>query len=231
MTTPQRPDAVHDGHVTHADLGGRRGYGPVVPEPEGELWHASWEPRALALTLAAGALGHWNIDTSRATREALPDYARLSYYEIWIHALDRLLRERGLLDRPAGASERVLHAADVAAVLARGSPTARDTAGPPRFAVGDRIRTWAGEVPHHTRLPRYARGKLGTIVHHHGAHVFADAHASGRGEMPQHLYTVAFEGRELWGGRGTPAEQAEAARLSVSIDAWEPYLQPEPVNP
>jgi len=215
MTTPAPP------HVTHADLGGRRGYGRVLPEPEGELWHARWEPRALALTLAAGALGHWNIDVSRATREALPDYARLSYYEIWFHALERLLRERGLLERPAAAGERVLHAADVAAVLARGSPTARPDPAPPRFAVGDRVRTFAGEVPHHTRLPRYTRGKRGVVVHHHGAHVFADAHASGRGEMPQHLYTVVFEGRELWG------DEPEAATTAVSIDAWEPYLQPD----
>ena len=51
----------------------------------------------------------------------------------------------------------------------------------------------------------------------HGAHVFADTHAHGLGEQPQWLYTVAFEGRELWG------EEGEAA---VSIDAWEPYLEP-----
>jgi len=76
---------------SHADLGGRLGCGPVTPEPEGELFHAAWEPRALALTLAMGATGSWNIDMSRAARETLPDYARLSYYEIWIRALERLM--------------------------------------------------------------------------------------------------------------------------------------------
>ena len=222
-------------HVTHADIGGQRGHGRVVPEPEGELWHADWEPRALALTLAMGATGEWNIDMSRAARESLPDYARLSYYEVWIRGLEKLLAERGL----AGADEiqqarvlhasrdvaRVLSAADVRGVLARGAPTERAASTVARFALGDAVRTHAGEVPHHTRLPGYVRGKRGLIVAHHGAHVFADAHATGRGEMPCHLYTVAFEGRELW---PDAADRAEARRLSVSIDAWEPYLEPDP---
>ena len=79
-------------HLSHADLGGQRGYGRVTPEAEGELFHATWEPRVLALTLAMGATGSWNIDMSRAVRETLPDYARLSYYEIWFEALLRLLQ-------------------------------------------------------------------------------------------------------------------------------------------
>lgn len=223
-------------YASRADLGGQRGHGRVVgdegPEREGDLWHAAWEPKALALTLAMGATGAWNLDMSRAARESLPAYARLGYYEIWIHALERLLRERGLVDerelregamrRPPRPVARVLQAGEVATALARGSPTGRAAAAPPRFAVGDRVRTFAGEVPHHTRLPRYARGRLGVVVAQHGAHVFADAHATGRGEMPSHLYTVRFEGRELWPGA---EDTAEAARMSVSIDAWEPYLE------
>jgi len=216
-------------YLTHADLGGQPGHGRVVPEPEGELFHATWEPRALALTLAMGATGAWNIDMSRAARETLPEYARLSYYEIWTHALEKLLLERGLL-RPdeveAGASAagpwpalpRTLQAADVAAALARGAPTARP--GPaPAFALGDAVRLRSGTVPHHTRLPGYARGRRGTITAVHGPHVFADAHAQGLGEQPCPLYTVAFSGSELWGG------EPGAARLTVSIDAWEPYLE------
>jgi nitrile hydratase len=216
-------------YLTHADLGGQLGHGRVVPEPEGELFHATWEPRALALTLAMGATGAWNIDMSRAARESLPDYARLSYYEIWISALEKLLLERGLL-RPgeveAGAAaagtspalSRRLSAADVATVLARGSPTARP--GPtPGFELGDAVRLRRRPVPHHTRLPGYARGKRGTITAVHGPHVFADTHAQGLGERPCPLYTVAFSGSELWGS------EPGAARLTVSIDAWEPYLE------
>lgn len=216
-------------HETHADIGGQLGHGRVVPEAEGELFHAGWEPRALALTLAMGATGAWNIDMSRAARETLPGYARLSYYEIWTHALEKLLLERGLLqpgEVEAGAASagpwpvlsRVLRAADVATVLARGSPTARP--GPtPAFALGEAVRLRSGAVPHHTRLPGYARGKRGTIAAVHGPHVFADAHAQGLGEQPRPLYTVVFSGSELWGA------EPGAARLTVSVDAWEPYLE------
>lgn len=216
-------------YTSHADLGGTLGHGRVVPEPEGELWHAPWEPGVLGLTLAMGATGAWNIDLSRAARETLPAYARLTYYEIWFEALVKLLAERGLVGadelaaghalRPAQPLARTLAAADVAAVLARGSPTERPAATAARFALGDRVRTWAGEVPHHTRLPRYVRGKVGTVERVHGAHVFADAHASGRGEMPHWLYTVVFDGAELWGAGAAPG-------LRVSVDAWEPYLSP-----
>lgn len=216
-------------YLSHADLGGREGCGPVVPEPEGDLWHAAWEPRALALTVAAGASGAWNLDMSRAARETLPDYARLGYYEIWIHALERLLRERGMLHddeaaggRPRAAAApppRVLHAADVPVALARGSPTERPAPGPARFAPGQRVRLRAGAVPHHTRLPGYARGRVGVVETLHGAHVFPDTHAQGQGEQPQWLYTVVFDGAELWGG------DTRARRLQVSIDAWEPYLE------
>jgi nitrile hydratase len=76
----------------------------------------------------------------------------------------------------------------------------------------------AHAVPHHTRLPAYARGKRGRIERVHGAHVFADSSAHALGEQPQWLYTVAFDGGELWGEGGD-------TRLTVSIDAWEPYLE------
>ncbi len=214
---------------SRADLGGTLGHGRVLPEPEGELFHADWEPRVLALTLAMGATGAWNIDMSRAARETLPRYARLSYYEIWFEALCRLLAEQGLVGddeaaagralRPARPLARILAAADVPAVLARGSPTVRPARAPARFAAGQTVRLYAGEVPHHTRLPRYVRGRLGTVERVLGAHVFADAHASGRGEQPHWLYTVVVDGRELW-------PETRAAGLQVSVDAWEPYLAP-----
>jgi nitrile hydratase len=216
-------------YESHADIGGRDGYGRVVPEPEHERFHAEWERGSLALVLAMGATGEWSLDTSRRVRETLPQYASLAYYELWTAALERLLVERALVTedelaagrmlQPARAIRSVLRASDVAAVLARGSPTARPASQPARFAVGDRVRTKATEVAHHTRLPRYARGKVGLIEKCHGVHVFADTNAHDRGEQPQWLYTVAFDARELWGDEA-------AQRLTVSIDAWEPYLEP-----
>ena len=214
-------------YTSHADLGGQPGHGRVQPEAEGDLFHAPWEPRALALTLAMGATGAWNIDISRAARETLPNYRELGYYEIWFAALQKLLAERQLVRPDEAAAGRALHpprplprkllAAGVPAVLAQGSPTVRPATAPARFAIGQAVRMYGGTVPHHTRLPGYVRGKRGAVEHVHGAHVFADAHALGLGEQAQWLYTVAFDGAELW-----PGEPAQ--RLKVSVDAWEPYM-------
>lgn len=213
---------------SHADLGGQDTHDRVIPEPEAERFHAPWERQALALTLAMGATGEWNIDMSRSARETLPDYRSLTYYQIWLSGLERLLIEHGLAGRDEIAAGRMLHpgrpglrvlrAADVPATLARGAPTQRPAVVPPRFAIGDRVRTRANATGHHTRLPGYARGKIGRVDQVLGVHVFADAHAHGLGEQPQWLYTVVFSARELWG--------ADAAEHSVSIDAWEPYLEP-----
>ena len=217
-------------YVSHADLGGQHGHGHVVPEAEGELFHAAWEPRALALTLAMGATGSWNIDMSRSARETLANYRDLSYYEIWIHGLQKLLEERGLVDADEIAQNtmiqaprsvpRVLRADNVAAALAAGSPAMRPVDAAARFTVGQRVRTRSDLVSHHTRLPGYVRGKQGFIERLHGAHVFADANAQGLGESPQWLYTVVFDERELWGG------QASLRQQQVSVDAWESYLEP-----
>lgn len=221
-------------YTSHADLGGQLGHGAVFaldpPEAEGELWHADWEPRALALTLAMGAAGAWNIDQSRAARETLPDYAVLSYYRIWLAGLQRLLLERGLVSadelaaghslRPALPLPRLLLAAEVAAVLAKGSPTTRPTTRAPRFALGDRVRTSALQPDHHSRLPAYARDQPGTVERRHGTHVFADANAQGLGEQAQWLYTVVLRGTDLWPECTDPT-------LRVSIDAWESTLQAE----
>ncbi len=214
-------------YISHADLGGRQVDGAVQPEAEGELWHASWEPRALALTLAMGAAGAWNIDQSRAARETLPDYAGLSYYRVWLAGLQRLLEERGLVSadelaaglalHPALAVPRVLAADQVAAALAKGSPTERVPSAPARFATGDRVITSRLQPDHHSRLPGYARGKPGTIERVHGVHVFADRNAQGLGEQPQWLYGVVFEGRDLWGPDADPG-------LRVALDAWESTL-------
>jgi len=219
-------------YLSHADLGGRDMPGAIVPEAEDDLFHGDWEPRALALVLAMGATGSWNIDASRSARETLPDYERLSYYQIWLAAMEKLMTERGQVQpdeieagrmlHPPASVKRVLKAADVPQVLAKGSPTERPATAPARFAVGQQVRTRAAHVDHHTRLPGYTQGKLGRIERINGMHVFADANAQGRGEAPQWLYTVCFDGQALWGDEARPG-------LTVSIDAWESYL--EPANP
>ncbi|MCW0214237.1 MAG: nitrile hydratase subunit beta [Pseudonocardia sp.] len=215
---------------TVADLGGAMGFGPVLPEPEDEVFHAEWERRALALTLAAASPGRWTIDASRSARESLPpgEYLTSSYYAIWIKALERLLVHAGLVGsdelaagrslRP-GTPARVLAAAEVPAVLATGSRADRPVDPPPRFAVGEQVRTRNTHPTGHTRLPRYARGKAGVVERVHGAHVLPDSNAHGAGERPEWLYTVRFTGVELWGGEADPG-------LSVEIEAFESYLAP-----
>jgi nitrile hydratase len=213
------------------DLGGQMGFGPIRPELDEPIFHAAWEKRALAITLAAGAMGHWSIDESRHARESLhpADYLSSSYYEIWTKALAALLTRQGFVTAdelvagkalsPAPTPRRVLSAAAVPAVLAKGGPTDRAKGGAPRFKPGDRVRTIVINPAGHTRLPRYARGKVGVIELLHGAHVFPDSNAHGQGEQPDWLYTVAFNASELWGRDADPTSV-------VSIDAWEAYLEP-----
>jgi nitrile hydratase beta subunit len=220
------------------DMGGMHGFGAVRPEPGEPRFHAPWEARALGLTLAMGATGAWNLDQTRHARESLPParYLTASYYGIWILALQQLLRQRGLASeaeladgQPRAAARtlpRVLRAGDVDAVLARGAPTERPAPAAPRFAVGDRVRTRNRHPAGHTRVPRYARGRCGVVERLHGAHVFAETHAvsppwAAFDEAAQWLYTVRFDGRELWGDDAEPG-------LRLSIDAWESTLEPAP---
>jgi nitrile hydratase len=211
------------------DLGGVQGHGPVVPEPNEPVFHAEWEKRALALTLAMGMPGGWNIDMSRFAREnrAPGEYLAMSYYQIWIAGLEKLMAERGLVSPQEVAAGHVIGApkpvartlkpADVAQVLYRGGPTERETNTAPRFAAGDRVRAKNIHPKTHTRLPRYVRGHLGVIERVLGCHVFPDSNSLGVGEDPRWLYTVRFTGLELWGPDGDPT-------TTISVDAWEPYL-------
>ena len=213
------------------DLGGQMGFGPVAPETNEPIFHAEWEKRALGLTLAAGGMGHWNIDESRHARESLhpSDYYASSYYEIWIKALEVLLKRHGFVSPEELASghklnsgapaKRKLEAADVAGVLARGGPCNRPVSSQPRFKAGDRVRTKNFNPTGHTRLPRYARDKTGVIDAVREGFVFPDANAHGKGENPQRVYTVVFDAHEIWGEGADPT-------LTISIDAWESYLEP-----
>lgn len=212
------------------DLGGQMGLGPVAPEIDEPVFHAPWEKRALGLTLCAGAMGHWNIDESRHARENRHpvDYLSSSYYEIWIKGLETLLERHEVVsaaERAVGHSlgasrppKRVLAAADVPSVLARGGPCDRPVATPPLFKAGDRVRTRNFSPEGHTRLPRYARGRSGTVEAVREGYVLPDTNAHGRGESPEWVYTVVFDGREIWGEGSDPT-------LTVSIDAWESYFE------
>jgi nitrile hydratase beta subunit len=212
------------------DMGGVKGFGPVVPEPNEPVFHGDWERRAFALTVAMSRPGGWNIDMSRFARENRPpaDYLGKSYFQIWLAGLETLMVERGLVTReeieagkvlsPPKPNVPTLSPQDVAPIIRRGASTEREPKAPAMFTVGETVRMKKIHPPTHTRLPQYVRGHLGTIELNHGCHVFADLNSLGVGENPQWLYTVRFDGPELWGKDGDPT-------LSVSVDAWESYLE------
>jgi nitrile hydratase len=211
------------------DMGGMHGFGRVVPEPYEPGFHADWEGRVRAMQRALGATRLWTLDGFRSSLENLPPLAYLaaSYYKRWFLGLEHLAVAHGLVGedeiaagrslRPGVLLNRKLTLDDV---KKGGAPTfERPAPAPARFKVGDQVRTRNINPPTHTRLPRYARGKLGNVETVRGCHVFPDTAAVGAGESPQWLYAVVFTGRELWGEEADPA-------IKVSIEAFEPYLSP-----
>lgn len=220
------------------DMGGRFGDGAVVPEAtDTPVFATNWHARALAVTLACGALGKWNIDVSRHARERLSpkDYTRFSYYEKWISALADLLVENGVLSREdllgQGSDEvhalasKALKADSVAATLAKGGPANRDSTSAASFGPGDWVKTRhpGGNAlldGGHTRLPDYAVGARGIVHLHHGSHVLPDSNAHGMGEAAEPLYAVVFKASELWAHPEHPNDE-------VVLDLWQSYLLPD----
>jgi nitrile hydratase beta subunit len=213
------------------DMGGMQGMGPIQAEKNEPVFHAPWQGRAYAVTRAMGAWRKWNLDATRYQREQISpaDYFTLSYYERWIVALLELMVKTGLVTKAeieSGAPDQgsaklspALTAEKVPTLIAKGVPAKRDVPAVARFQTGERVRSRNINPVGHTRLPRYARGKLGTIHRDHGVFVFPDTNAQFLGEKPQHVYSVSFAARELWG------EQA-AAQDSVYLDMWDSYLEP-----
>jgi nitrile hydratase subunit beta len=212
------------------DMGGMHGFGPVEPEENEPVFHAEWERRVFANRVSIGACGLWTIDGGRAFLEMLPPRTYLrSYYARWFDGLERAVVAHGLVGedeikagrslRPGRGLNRKM-TLDLAKKF-RGpmAPFERPAPAPAKFKPGDRVRTKNINPVTHTRLPRYARAKLGTVEAVRGCHVFPDSAALGAGENPQWLYTVVFTGRELWGEEADPA-------IKVSIEAFEPYLEP-----
>jgi nitrile hydratase len=213
------------------DMGGMDGFGKVEVEPNEPMFHTRWEGRVLAMERAMGAAGAYDMDIKRFYRETLPPdvYLSSSYYKIWLLGLEALLVDKGYVGSKEVAEG---HALDPAKPLERGKFTidhvervmvrgkfGRDPQAPAKFKPGDRVRAKNIHPLTHTRLPRYVRGHVGVIERDHGCHVFPDSAAMEAGENPQWLYTVVFDGRELWGPDSDPT-------IKVSIDAFEPYLEP-----
>ena len=213
------------------DMGGMHGFGPVEPEPNEPVFHATWEGRVHALQRALGAAGLWSIDGGRASLETLnpATYLASTYYQRWYLGLERRVVKFGLVGadelaaghslHPAKYLPRTLTLADVQKPPIRGN-FERPAAAPAKFEPGDRVRTVNINPATHTRLPRYARDKEGVVEAIRGCHVYPDTAALDvDDENPQWLYTVVFTGHKLWGDAADPT-------IKVSIEAFEPYLLP-----
>lgn len=223
-------DGVHD-------LGGMQGFGAVEREDNEPVFHAAWEAAVMAMMRAGGGRGIYNIDEFRHAIERMnpAHYLSASYYEKWLDGITRLFIEKGVVSAQEVRARTEFFDArpDAPALAAVSTPlpgrvpfnvnwvqdAIRKTDVQPRFAPGDAVLTRVIHPRGHTRLPRYARGKRGVIDRLHGIHVFPDSNAHGLGERAQPLYSVRFDGRELW---GESAEENER----VHLDLWESYLEP-----
>lgn len=197
-------------------MGGMHGFGPVVVEQDEPVFHAAWEGTVRAMWEAT-LNRYYNVDEFRGAIERMrPDaYLRASYYERWLHAVETLLLEKGVIT-PAELDAR--HADRPAPPPAGAPPPAPRLAA--RFRPGDRVRTRVVHPAGHTRLPRYARGKRGVIRTVNGPFGLPDSKARGRSDDWQACYAVEFEARELWGEDARGEDR-------VCVDLWESYLIPE----
>jgi len=212
------------------DMGGMQDMGPIQYEKNEPVFHARWEARLYALTRAMRTWNKWSIDASRFSIEQIPpaEYLRMSYYEKWLAGLVRLLVKTGMVTateiesgQPASGVAKAVPALtpDKVPMINRGEHAKRNLAVAPPFQVGQRVRARNMNPLGHTRLPRYARGKQGTVDRDHGVYVFPDTNAELLGEKPQHIYSVRFTARELWGDAASP-------RDAVYLDMWDDYLEP-----
>ena len=218
-------DTIHD-------MGGMQGFGRVEVEAGEPVFHADWERRIFALLSAAPYVARFSDDHFRPAIERIaPErYLAISYYEKWLDALTALLTERGLLTEaelqggplallPHERTADRLEAAAVIGAIEEGASQARpDDTAVQRFGPGDTIRTIRHGHAGHTRLPRYARGKPGRVAAAHGTFLVADCNAVGD-RTREHLYTVVFEARDLWGAEASPGD-------TVTLDLWDRYLEP-----
>jgi nitrile hydratase len=213
------------------DLGGMDGL--TIPErDQGRILKEEWERQiwGLALGVWAKPLPGYRGAT-RADIERIPPerYLSMPYYAKWLWAEEVSLLRSGLVTRdelakPDGATTMPdlgnfvpATPAEVSAFLASDASSEIPAKVPARFAVGEKVIVNNEHPKGHTRMPRYLRGRRGTIYRHHGVHGFQDDVTEDVGQ--QHLYTVKFTGPDLWGSRAHPKDV-------IYAELWDYHLQP-----
>jgi nitrile hydratase subunit beta len=209
------------------DMGGMQDMGPIQRETREPVFHAEWERRVFALFNALGV--GW--PARRQQIELIPpaDYLRMSYYERWLAAIGPLMVDTGMMTRQEIESSKVIggtntkwHVLSAAEAVTWIDPKPASKASPSadaRFQAGQRVRARNLNPIGHTRLPRYVRGKTGTIEHDRGTFALQDTVADGFAQKAQRVYTVRFVAKDLWGEQANP-------RDTVYVDMWEEYLEP-----
>lgn len=216
-----------------ADMGGTQGWGTLTKPGAEPVFKQEWESRAFALGQLSTSLSGTNVDAFRHAVERLSpvDYLVDGYYGRWLHATELLLTDSGIIDSDAVTARARRNAGEDVEeppVPEPHQPDYRPTAAgslrsidaPPRFAVGDRVRTKDLHPRGHTRLPRYVRRREGVVAALRPAALLPDTHAHFQGENAQHVYTVTFSSHELWGD----GEES----FALNIDLFESYLEAAP---
>ena len=209
------------------DLGGKHGFGPI-DQSQTENFNHPWEETVFGLTLTCGMLGQWNLDQSRYARERTDPahYLSSTYYEHWLHGLELLLLENKLVSKEELSGEiqaatdgnnQAVAPAKAKQLVETGAPTQLKSSKGGRFELDDMVIVTNENPKGHTRVPSYVRGVAGKVVKLHGAHIYADEHARSGNKVPEHLYSVRFEGEAIWGNSAEP-------KSAVYIDLCEPYL-------
>lgn len=211
------------------DLGGKHGFGPIDQSQTEDFVH-EWEKTVFGLTLTCGMLGQWNLDQSRFARESTDPvhYLASTYYEHWLHGLELLLVQKGLITDQELATGKKTSTSSLTAttpekvknIVNTGAATELPERSRPLFDINQRVVARIENPKSHTRLPSYIKGVPGTITRLHGAHIYADEHANSGNKVAEHLYSVRFEGCDIWGS------EAEV-NSCVYIDMFEPYLRAE----
>lgn len=198
-----------------ADMGGMHGFGPINPEDDEPTFHDDWERKVCTINMAIWFGGAWSADETRYSMESMApaEYLASSYYEHWLHFMEDLLVKKGVVTQEeleagqlttSGVGSSLIRQVQPdecwSAFQASGS-TAMPSEIPARFSVGDRVRALNINPPTHTRSPRYVRGKVGTVVTAHGGFAFPDTRVIGKGDHPQPLYTVRFDGANCGANR------------------------------
>lgn len=214
-----------------ADIGGMQGFGTVSLDPHDDPpFHDDWERRAFAMALLSMRVSGTNLDAFRHALEVLDPvaYFEEGYYGRWLNAAERLLLNSEIIAPGAvDARARNLRGDDVDEpgwpepakpdYAPTGPGSLREVDVEPSFAVGDRVRAKEHRPAGHTRLPRYVRGRTGSIQRIQPAALLPDTHAHFEGENPQHVYQVRFDSQELWG--------SESDSFDVTVDLFESYLE------